>query len=123
MEKLAQMALLLDIYGKLLTPRQRDVMDLYYNYDLSLGEIAQANNISRQGVYDLIKRGEQALYNLDKKLCCYKQQIILEDRINDIIYTLDYISQLPDQDFVQAQEEVKNKLIKVKQQLLTLLDI
>lgn len=123
MEKLAQMALLLDIYGKLLTPRQRDVMDLYYNYDLSLGEIAQANNISRQGVYDLIKRGEQTLYNLDKKLCCYRRRMFLEDKIKDIICTLDYISQLSDQDFVQAREEVKTKLIKVRQQLLTLLDI
>ena len=49
MEKLAEVAILLDIYGELLTSRQRDVLDLYYNHDLSLAEIAETHNISRRG--------------------------------------------------------------------------
>lgn len=52
---------LLDIYGKALTEKQRDVLDLYYNDDLSLSEIAENMGISRQGVRDSIKRGEEAL--------------------------------------------------------------
>lgn len=52
---------LLDIYGKALTDKQRDVLDLYYNDDLSLSEIAENMGISRQGVRDSIKRGEEAL--------------------------------------------------------------
>lgn len=52
---------LLDIYGKALTEKQRDVLDLYYNDDLSLSEIAENMGISRQGVRDTIKRGEEAL--------------------------------------------------------------
>ena len=52
---------LLDIYGKALTEKQRDVLGLYYNDALSLSEIAENMGISRQGVRDSIKRGEEAL--------------------------------------------------------------
>ena len=68
MEKFAQIGMLLEIYGGLLTHRQRDVMDLYYNYDLSLSEVAEHFHISRQGVHDLIKRSEQILLNADRSV-------------------------------------------------------
>lgn len=61
-------ATLLDIYGDALTEKQRDVMDLYYNEDLSLSEIAANEEISRQGVRDSIKRGEETLSELDDKI-------------------------------------------------------
>ena len=66
MEKFEKMALLLDVYGELLTPKQRNVMDQYYNYDLSLQEIAENIGISKQGVYDLIKRAENLLLKTEK---------------------------------------------------------
>lgn len=59
---------LLDIYGNMLTDRQRDVMELYYWEDLSLGEIAESNNITRQAVRDSIKRGEMTLEEFEEKL-------------------------------------------------------
>ena len=52
----------------MLTEKQRDLIDLYYNEDLSLGEIAQHQKITRQGVRDSIKRGEEFLYELEEKL-------------------------------------------------------
>ncbi len=61
-------AALLDMYGDVLTEKQRDVLDLYYNEDLSLSEIASNDEISRQGVRDSIKRGEEALLELDAKI-------------------------------------------------------
>ena len=61
-------AALLDIYGGMLTDKQREVLDLYYNEDLSLSEIAANEDISRQGVRDSIKRGEEALLELDEKI-------------------------------------------------------
>ncbi|MGN0613052.1 MAG: sigma factor-like helix-turn-helix DNA-binding protein [Porcipelethomonas sp.] len=61
-------ALLLDIYGSMLTDRQRELMELYYWEDMSLGEISEGVGITRQAVRDGIKRGEQMLENLDSNL-------------------------------------------------------
>ena len=66
----AQMALLFDFYGELLTEKQRVLFDLYYNQDFSLGEIAENEGISRQGVHDTIARAEQALRNYEEKTGC-----------------------------------------------------
>jgi predicted DNA-binding protein YlxM (UPF0122 family) len=68
MEKFEKMAVLLDIYGEMLTKKQRNVMDQYYNYDLSLQEIAENIDISKQGVHDMIKRAEHSLLKADEKL-------------------------------------------------------
>ena len=56
-----RMALLYDFYGDVLTPRQKEFYDLYYNEDLSLAEIAENNGITRQGVRDVIVRAEAIL--------------------------------------------------------------
>lgn len=61
-------SLLLDIYGGLLTERQRDFLDLYYNEDLSYGEIAESEDISRQAVHDTIQHGKKALLHFDEHL-------------------------------------------------------
>lgn len=59
---------LLDFYGDVLTEKQRDVMEQYYNDDLSLAEIAANFGITRQGVRDSIKRGEAILLELEQKV-------------------------------------------------------
>ena len=56
---------LLDIYGGLLTQRQREIMTMYFNDDLSLSEIAEQYGITRQGVHDAIKRGAESLAEYD----------------------------------------------------------
>lgn len=73
MSKNLEIAILLDFYGEMLTAKQRDMIDLYYNEDLSLGEIAQLEKITRQGVRDSIKRGEDFLYELEEKLQMLRQ--------------------------------------------------
>lgn len=62
-----EMTLLFDYYGELLTERQRACLDLRYNQDLSLGEIAQELGVSRQGVYDNLNRAEALMRNLEEK--------------------------------------------------------
>ena len=62
-----RMAMLFDFYGDVLTDRQKEFYDLYYNEDLSLGEIAENYNITRQGVRDVIVRAEAILTDLEDK--------------------------------------------------------
>ncbi len=67
-EKNLGMGYLLDFYGEVLTDRKREVLDFYYNDDLSLAEIAAELGISRQGVRDIIKKAEDELIFLEEKL-------------------------------------------------------
>ena len=60
-------SMLLDFYGELLTEKQRECYDLHYNEDLSLSEIAEQSGISRQGVWDNIRRAEATLRELEEK--------------------------------------------------------
>ncbi len=77
-------SLLIDFYGNVLTDKQRDALELYYNQDLSLAEIAEHTSITRQGVRDNIKRGESVLLELEQKLGFYKKYYDLEERIESI---------------------------------------
>ncbi len=63
-----EMCLLFDFYGSVLTERQQEVFDLYYNEDLSLAEIAEHAEITRQGVRDAIARSKKILLDLEEKL-------------------------------------------------------
>ena len=60
--------MLFDLYGDLLTKKQREYFHLHYNEDLSLSEIAEAEGISRQGVWDNIRRAEEALRRTEEKI-------------------------------------------------------
>lgn len=91
MSKNLDVAVLLDFYGPMLTEKQRNAIDLYYNQDLSLGEIAEHENITRQGVRDSIKRGEVFLYELEDKLGMFETYIETLKVLQDIKYVLDRI--------------------------------
>lgn len=67
-EDRARISRLVDIYGNALSARQRDVVDLYYNEDLSLAEISEHCGITRQGVRDAIRHGVDALNELENAL-------------------------------------------------------
>jgi predicted DNA-binding protein YlxM (UPF0122 family) len=68
MEDVYEVTVLLDFYGQLLTRKQYEVLDFYYNNDLSLGEIAEYLSISRQGVFDSIRKAKKSLFLYEKKL-------------------------------------------------------
>lgn len=67
-EKNFNIGFLLDFYGDVLKDRRRDALDFYYNNDMSLSEIAEEMQISRQGVRDLIKKAEEELLFYEEKL-------------------------------------------------------
>ena len=74
-----KISLLLDFYGAILTDKQRESLELYYNEDLSLAEIAEIASISRQGVRDNIKRGESILLEMEEKLGFFEQYADLDE--------------------------------------------
>ena len=67
-EKNLELGYLLDFYGELLSERKQTVMEMYYNEDLSLAEIAAEIGISRQGARDIIKKSEEELFFFEEKL-------------------------------------------------------
>jgi len=103
MDEFYEVSLLLDFYGQMITKRQYDILDLYYNSDLSLGEIAQQLSISRQGVYDNLRRGKAALYGLEEKLGLVLRFRKLKDNASAILKCLDAIDTN-----ALSQEDVRN---------------
>jgi uncharacterized protein len=73
LEKTTRMNYLYDFYQSLLTPKQSSYMSLYYLDDFSLGEIAEEYNVSRQAVYDNIKRTEAMLEEYEEKLLLFNK--------------------------------------------------
>ena len=88
MEKKVEISVLCQIYGKLLTKKQFEFIDDYYNNDLSLSEIAENNNITRQAVRDILKKGESKLFEYEEKLLIMKKTLDQEKQIQGIIEEL-----------------------------------
>ncbi len=82
---------LLDIYGGMLTDKQREMMEFYYNDDLSLSEIADNCGISRQGVRDAIKRGEESLDELEEKVGVTRMMKEYEEKLAFVTSSCDEI--------------------------------
>ena len=89
-----RMAMLFDFYGDLLTERQREFYDLYYNEDLSLSEIAENYGITRQGVRDVIVRAEAILTELEDKTGIIKRFHKMQQQFSSIESALDGICRL-----------------------------
>jgi len=88
LEKTTRINYLFDFYQSLLTPKQRSYMELYYLEDYSLGEISENFNVSRQAIYDNIKRTEAMLEDYEQKLGLYKRfekQNDLIDKMRDAL--------------------------------------
>lgn len=83
-EKTNRMNALFEFYSTLLTEKQMNYIELYYGDDLSLGEIAEEYGVSRQAVYDNIKRTEKLLETYEKKLHLYSNYVVREEIIEEI---------------------------------------
>lgn len=89
MDKSIQISMLLELYGKLLTETQADTADLYYNQNLSLGEIAQELNITRQGVRKNLIYAEKKLFDFEEKIGFLKQKLENNEIIKEVMERID----------------------------------
>lgn len=80
-----EISLLLDFYGDILTEKQKEVIELYYDEDLSLSEIASHEGITRQGVRDSIKRGEVVLLDMEARLGLAKKFREMQGSLSKIV--------------------------------------
>ena len=108
-------AMLLDIYGKLLTPSQKECLDYYYNQDFSLSEIADNVGKTRQGVYDSIKRAEAILKDVDQKLEFSQRRKNLRNRVLSLKKLLEEMFQ---NDVSQRKESNLQKSLDIVNQIL-----
>ena len=80
-----ELTLLLDYYGGMLTDKQRDCFDMRYNQDMSLGEIAQMQGVSRQAVHDNLVRTENLLRRMEENIGCVKRDMITRRARQEIL--------------------------------------
>ncbi len=103
MDKTVRMTMLFDFYGNLLTDKQKEYIDLYYNENLSLSEIAENDGISRQGVRDIIIRAEGILEATEEKTGLMRRYYEMQNDIKAIEGYLTEIAQLNQTRFKNGQ--------------------
>ena len=111
MDKKVEVSMLIEIYGKLLTEKQLEILDNYYNMDLSLSEIAENNGITRQAVRDILKKGETRLFEYEEKLNIMKKMQKQEEKISIILSELTKIqTKFTDEQIEEILEHIKAEL-------------
>ena len=107
-----RMALLYDFYGDMLTDRQKEFYDLYYNEDLSLAEIAENYGITRQGVRDVIVRAEAILTELEDKTGIIKRFHKMQQQFLEVEEAVNAIAQRNDQRWQDDEVEIQCNRIR-----------
>lgn len=111
MEEKVKISMLSELYGKLLTEKQFEFIDDYYNNDLSLSEIAENNNITRQAVRDILKKGEKKLFEYEEKLMFMKRMLNQEKKIEKVLSELTKIQKdYSDKQIASVLESIKKEL-------------
>ena len=107
MEKLVQVARLFDTYGSLLNEKQKDVINCYYNEDLSLNEIAENNNKSKQAISDMIQRSVDKLFEFENELSLIKKKNQLREDLSLLRELIESSNQSEASDMI---DEMINKI-------------
>ena len=102
----AELILLYDYYGDLLTPRQKECFELRYNQDLSLGEIGQELGISRQAAHDNLSRTEALLKNMEIKTGCVRRDMQCRRAIAGVKEAAVVLSQYSDEEVKMLADRI-----------------
>ncbi len=112
----ASIVFLLDFYGELLTPRQSEVLDLHYNSDLTLAEIAEELEVSRQAVHDAVRTGKALLNRYESKLGLVARFLGQQDMVREALVLVNEALE------AEAPETQKNLTRQAGDRLLQLLE-
>lgn len=111
MEERIEISMLLDYYSVLLTDKQNDIMTLYYNEDLSLAEIAELNDTSRQAIHDTIRRCNKLLLDYESKLGLMSKNQGLADSRESINLKLDIIKKkTSDKEILELLDDIEKNI-------------
>jgi uncharacterized protein len=111
MEKRIEISILLDFYAELLTEKQRDIMILYYNDDLSLAEISEITNTSRQAIHDINKRCYNLLIDYEEKLKLMEKNIVMSKTKENVLCKLEKVKEyMDDSSNFYLIDEIKNDI-------------
>ena len=106
--------MLFDFYGELLTAKQKEYFDLHYNADYSLSEIAEETGISRQGVWDIIKRAEETLRKTEDKTGLIRRFRENQEAVAEMEQTINQLLQHTDGKARALTEQLSESLNKLK---------
>ena len=106
--------MLFDFFGDLLTEKQREYFDLHYNADLSLAEIAQQEGISRQGVWDIIRRGEATLRRAEERTGLVRRFGELQSTVSEIESLLTALEPLTEGRARELTGRIRDKVEELK---------
>lgn len=120
MEKKLRIGNLFEFYGQLLTEKQQEILELYCTHDLSFGEISEELGVSRQAVYDTIKRSEKILDEYEAKLELVKRFHNREVIIKHMMDQLDHISLKMTEHF--SMEDIRKELEQLKAESMEMLE-
>jgi len=110
-----EMTLLFDYYGDLLTDRQRMCFDMRHNQDLSLSEIAEVLQVSRQGVYANLHRAATLLKNMDDKTGCVQRDLQCRKAVREISDAANLLKNHPDAEVCALAERILSAAKDIKE--------
>ena len=102
-KNMGEISMLYDFYGELLTKRQKDVLEYYYGDDYTLGEITEMAGISRQAVYDTVRKAEKSLRSYESRLGLVERFRRTKDQTDRISAMLDEMISSADDDVLAAK--------------------
>lgn len=108
MEDRVEISLLMDFYKPLLTEKQKNIMELYFEDDLSLAEIAELNNTSRQAIHDLLKRCYKQLLTYEDKLSLLQKSMNREEKIIKLLKNFREKYSISDEEYDMLKEELED---------------
>ena len=110
MKQNISLSMLLECYGTLLTDKQKEALDMYYNMDFSLSEIAENIGVTRQCARDFIKKGEAHLINFEEKTGLYKRTKLILSEAGKISSEIENLSSKTKDELKEIEEIIKKRL-------------